>query len=356
MIRFALVIPRLICARWMAVLLLVVMSIPTAGLAQDLTGLGPFKVQVLSFPRLADASRGSREVPVKAHLPLGDGPFPVVIVSHGAGGNWDSHAGQNQHLASYGYAVLALEHVGSNTERLRRGGPRLMQTLMEMIVDREEVLGRPQDVSFAIGRAEDWNRSHAELRGKLDVQRIGVLGHSFGAYTTMVLAGMRPALQWLKPARGEADVLGPDVRDRRITCGVALSPQGVAEPFFLAESFRSLSMPLMGISGTLDRQQGDHPATGRLHAFSLWPQDEGRHRFVWLNNVRHLDFTSAPEQGGLVASSPTRADVQPVTRVATLLFFEFHLKRDAAAGRALSTAGLSRYLRGAVDGVDVLSK
>jgi hypothetical protein len=39
--------------------------------------------------------------------------------------------------------VLALEHVGSNTERLRRGGPRTTQTLMDMIVDREEVLGRP---------------------------------------------------------------------------------------------------------------------------------------------------------------------------------------------------------------------
>lgn len=333
-----------------------VLLIPLDVLGADLTAAGPSKVQVLSFPNLVDTSRAGRVVPIKAHLPLGDGPFPVVIVSHGAGGNWDTHAGQNQHLASYGYAVLALEHVGSNNERLRRGGPRLMQTLMEMIVDREEVLGRPQDVSFAIGRAEDWNRSHAELRGKLDVQRIGVLGHSFGAYTTMVVAGMRPALQWLKPARGEADVLGPDVRDRRITCGVALSPQGVAEPFFLAESFRSLSMPLMGISGTLDRQQADHPALGRLQAFSLWPEDAGKHRFVWLNNARHLDFTSAPEEGGLVAPSPTRADVQPVTRVATLLFFDFHLKRDAAAGRALSTAGLSRYLRGAVDGVDVLSK
>jgi hypothetical protein len=348
---------RLASAHWTARLLLfLVMSMPIGALAQDLTASGPFNVQVLTFAKLTDPPRGGREVPIKVHVPLGDGPFPIVIVSHGAGGNWDSHAGQNQHLASYGYAVLALEHIGSNTDRLRKGGPRLMQTLMEMIVDREEVLGRPLDVSFAIGRAEEWNSSHTELRGKLDVKRIGVLGQSFGAYTAMVVGGMRPALKWLKPVRAEGDALGPDLRDQRVICGVALSPQGVAEPFFIEESFRSLSMPLMGISGTLDGQQGDHPAIGRLRAFALWPEDEGKHRFVWLNNARHLDFTSASEQRRLVAPTPTRADVQPLARVATLLFFEWHLKRDAGAGRMLTATGLTRYLRGAVDAVDVLSK
>jgi hypothetical protein len=48
--------------------------------------------------------------------------------------------------------------------------------------------------------------------------------------------------------------------------------------------------------------------------------------------------------------------VQPLARVATLLFFEWHLKRDAGAGRMLTATGLTRYLRGAVDAVDVLSK
>lgn len=342
--------------RSMGLLLGLVLSVPSAALAQDWAAPGAHQVRMMPFPREADASRAGRAVPIKVHLPQGDGPFPVVIVSHGAGGNWDTHAGQNQHLASHGYAVLALEHVGSNTERLRRGGPRMMQTLMDMIVDREEVLGRPLDVSFAIDRAEDWNRSHPELRGKLDVRHVGLMGHSFGAYTTMVVGGMRPALKWLKPARSEGDTLGPDLRDRRVSCGVALSPQGVAEPFFVAESFRSLAMPLLGISGTLDRQQGDHLPIGRLQAFSVWPENEGRHRFVWMNNARHLDFTSAPEQGELVAPSPSRADVQPIARVATLRFFDLHLKRDAGAARALSQGGLLPYLRGAVDGLTVLAK
>lgn len=333
-----------------------VFGLQAAVFAQDLAGSGASEVRVIPFPKESDTSRLGRLVPIKVHLPQGDGPFPVVVVSHGAGGNWDTHAGQNQHLASHGYAVLALEHVGSNTERLKRGGPRMLQTVMNMIVDRHEVLGRPRDVSFAIDRAEIWNRSHPELHGKLDLSHIGVMGHSFGAFTTMVVGGMRPAMRWLKPAQVEDEALGPDLRDRRVTCGVALSPQGVAEPFFLVESFRSLAMPLLGISGTLDRQQGDLPPIGRLQAFAVWPDNGGKHRFVWINNARHLDFTSAPEQGELVAASPTRADVLPIVRVATLQFLQFCLKRDAGAVQTLSQVGLSPYLRGAIDGLTVLAK
>ena len=58
----------------------------------------------------------------------------------------------------------------------------------------------------------------------------------------------------------------------------------------------------------------------------------------------------------LVAPSPSRADVQPIARVATLRFFDLHLKRDAGAARALSQGGLLPYLRGAVDGLTVLAK
>ena len=58
---------------------------------------------------------------VDVYTPAGDGPFPVVVVSHGAGGDWDTHLVQAKHLASHGYAVLCLEHVGSNRERMGQG-------------------------------------------------------------------------------------------------------------------------------------------------------------------------------------------------------------------------------------------
>ncbi len=95
--------------------------------AADVSTRGPLAVDTIEFADLVDALRkgpaadarnmrgaAGRRVPIKVHLPAGDGRLPVVVVSHGAGGDWDTHFGQAQHLASHGYAVLCLEHVGSN--------------------------------------------------------------------------------------------------------------------------------------------------------------------------------------------------------------------------------------------------
>ena len=49
--------------------------------------------------------------------------------------------------------------------------------------DADEVLGRPRDVRFAIDRADAWNRTHDILRGRLDLDRVGMMGQSFGAFS-----------------------------------------------------------------------------------------------------------------------------------------------------------------------------
>ena len=335
------------------------------------------EVEILEFPALTDASRGSgdtateparrrllprreqdapdsaRKVPIKVHVPATGGPYPVIVVSHGAGGDWDTHFAQAQDLATNGYAVLCVEHVGSNRERLT-AGLRPMKNLDAMIRDAGEVLARPKDMSFAIDQAKRWNESHERLRGKLDLARVGAMGHSFGAFTTMVVCGMRPALDWLTPTVAPGKGLGPDLRDPRVKCGVALSPQGVGEPFFVAESFAGLQVPLLGISGTKDDQQAGQPATNRREAFALWP-GEG-HFFVWLANAKHIDFTDSTGGSGRGLPSATRDEVQRVARPATIAFFDLHLKHVAATSSPISAAALEPLLAGEIDRVEVLSK
>jgi poly(3-hydroxybutyrate) depolymerase len=335
------------------------------------------EVEILEFPALTDASRGSgdtateparrrllprreqdasdsaRKVPIKVHVPATGGPYPVIVVSHGAGGDWDTHFAQAQDLATNGYAVLCVEHVGSNRERLT-AGLRPMKNLDAMIRDAGEVLARPRDMSFAIDQAKRWNESHERLRGKLDLARVGAVGHSFGAFTTMVVCGMRPALDWLTPTVAPGKGLGPDLRDPRVKCGVALSPQGVGEPFFVAESFAGLQVPLLGISGTKDDQQAGRPATNRREAFALWPGNG--HFFVWLANAKHIDFTDSTGGSGRGLPSATRNDVQRIARPATLAFFDLHLKHVTATRSPISAAALEPLLAGEIDRVEVLSK
>jgi predicted dienelactone hydrolase len=277
----------------------------------------------------------------------------VIVISHGAGGNWNTHYAQAQHLASHGYVVLCVEHTGSNTQKMMKDA-QIWANLMTMIRDSDEVLGRPRDISFAIDRAEDLNTSSGKLRGRLDMEHVGVMGHSFGAFTTMVICGMRPALNWLTPRVEPGTGIGPDLSDRRVDCGVALSPQGPDEPFFISESFGYLKIPLLGISGTNDQQQGGLPPETRLKAFSLWPV--GENIFIWITNARHLDFTDSTGSGQFAVPSPTRDDVQTIVRVATLLFFDAHLKSDVSTQKFVTQSGLKRFLRGSIGNIEVLSK
>jgi predicted dienelactone hydrolase len=321
------------------------------------SGNGNLMVDTLEFPDLVDSARNGRKVPIKVHFPKNSaGPFPVIVVSHGAGGNWDTHYAQAQHLASHGYVVLCVEHTGSNTKRMKRN-VRWIKNLTEMVHDASEVLGRPKDVSFAIDRAEEWNRTHPQLRGMFDLDHVAVMGHSFGAFTALVVSGARPALEWIEPRVAPGKGIGPDLRDKRVKCSVALSPQGAGKPFFHPESFGFLQIPVLGISGTRDNElSGNRPPENRYQAFSLWPTAQGKNIFVWLANAHHIDFADSRGAHRYELPSRTRNDVQIVVKATTLLFFNFHLKGDAAAGQQLSTQGLTPYLHGSIDFVSVRAK
>ena len=323
----------------------------------DHSSPGEFASSQIDFPDLRDAARQNRNIPIKVHLPRGDGPFPVVLVSHGAAGNRDSNFAQARHLASHGYVAICLEHVGSNTDRLKQGGLRLGKVVAAMTRDSDEVLNRPRDVSFAIDQILKWQQTHPELRGKFDMRRIGVMGHSFGAYTVLAICGARPALDWIKPKVGVGRGLGPDCFDKRVKCGVALSPQGPGEPFFLPESYRTIRLPLLGISGDRDRQQGFEPKH-RRQAFPLWPKND---RFLlWIDNASHLSFSDAtgsrrwnqdPKRNRMAQA---REDVQKIARAATLIFFDQYLTGQADV--LLKDANLSRYTGGTVDNIELLMR
>jgi predicted dienelactone hydrolase len=313
---------------------------------------GPLTTRTIEFPDLVDSARGGRRVPIKLHLPQWSGPFPVVVLSHGGGGNWDANYAQARHLASHGYVVLALEHVASNTDRLRQG-MRFASNLRAMTRDAGEVLGRPRDVSFALDRAREWNRTHAELSGALDLSRVAVLGHSFGAYTALVSCGARPALDWLTPRVEPGHGLGPDLSDARVKACVALSPQGPGEPFFLDDSFATIDRPVLAISGSRDAQQGAAPENRRRY-FELVPP--GRKVLVWLANADHMAFSDSTGSKRTNLPSRSRADVQPIARAATLLFLEAQLRGEADADARLSERSLKPLAHGTVNHVEVLRK
>jgi dienelactone hydrolase len=343
----------------------------------DFSKNGPLQVEVIEFKNLTDPNREKigkserfrflkrfkkedpssqgRQIPIKVHIPKNGGPYPLLIISHGAGGNWDTHFAQASHLASHGFAVLCVEHTGSNTEKMK-DGIRIFQNLKKMIHDSKEVLGRPKDISFAIDKAYEWNKSDKNFVGRIDLNHIGLMGHSFGAYTTLAVAGTKPALDWIEPKVGTGLGLGPDLSDKRVNCGLALSPQAPGDPFFLKQSYESLRIPILGISGTNDKQQNGDPAIARYDSFKLWPEMENKNMFLWLTNAGHLDFTDSTGGQQHGRESSTRKDVQRIVRVASLLYFNNCLKPSQGQETQLTQQILDQYLNGEINKLELRRK
>ncbi len=150
----------------------------------DIRQPGNYGVKPLQVILLRDNSR-DRSFYVHLYQPQKwrDGKTPVIIVSHGLNSQPKDFADVAQHLASYGYIVALPQHPGSDNAQFEAMLNGDSQNLYEL----EEFINRPLDVTYLIDELEKLNAT--EFDGRLNLDRVGVLGHSFGGYTAIALAG-----------------------------------------------------------------------------------------------------------------------------------------------------------------------
>lgn len=101
--------------------------------------------------------------------------LPLVVVSHGTGGNAYTHLDTALALADAGFVVAALTHPGDNHQDRSRA---------------TDILARPRQVTAVI----DYMTGRWNKRAALAAGRIGIFGHSSGGFTALVGVGARPDL------------------------------------------------------------------------------------------------------------------------------------------------------------------
>lgn len=127
-----------------------------------------------------------------APLDLSGGPYPVVMFSHGSCGYPSQSTFLTALLASYGYVVVAPPHPGNTLRELP-----LCATLDVQVLSSIE---RPSDIVFALDQMLAANADPGSpFAGSMDADRIGMMGHSFGGFTTYGVLTIEPRFKVAVP-------------------------------------------------------------------------------------------------------------------------------------------------------------
>ncbi len=195
-----------------------------------------------------------------------NGPYPLVLFSHGAFGWRYTSPYFTEHLASFGFVVIAGDHIGDT----------LVNVEEEDAFVRAHV-SRPKDITRWINYAETLTAESGALAGLIDTERVAVSGDSSGGWTTLLAAGAQrdytaldawcadhPDDVWtcgnlLGQEQMLADLLGlqavpeglwPAVGDPRVDAIVLLAPGNI--PAFGRAGLASITIPALTFGSTGD--------------------------------------------------------------------------------------------------------
>lgn len=268
-----------------------------------------------------DASR-QRAVPVRLYLPkaINDAadaagavaassaggavvkPVPLIVFSHGLGGSRNGYQYLGRFWAAHGYASMHVQHIGSDNQ-LWRGNPFSLTMRLKDAAQDSEAVARAKDVSFALTEI----LAQSQFSGRFDTTRIVAAGHSYGANTTMLLAGAAV------PNKGEnGQIL--NLRDPRIKAAMLLS----APPFYgysnPALILGGIALPTLHVTATADDIMVPGYGSGvddRVGVFNA--MGDPRKTLVVFTGGSHSIFTDRAGTGGVDLNPRVKAATQALS-------------------------------------------
>jgi predicted dienelactone hydrolase len=265
-----------------------------------------------------------REIPIRVYLPQDSTAAPVVIFSHGLGGSREGSRFLGEHWSARGFACIFLQHPGSDDAVWKGITPAQRMRALRDAADVRNFMLRVGDIPVVLNQLEQWNTiSGHVLAGRMDLNRVGMAGHSFGAMTTQAVSGQ-------KFRNGKVSFT-----DSRIRAAIVMSPSIPRQGANSSGAFDDVKIPWLLMTGTRDVAPiGDADVASRLAVFPALPA--GNKYEVVLYNAEHSAFSDRALPGDREARNPNH---HRVILALSTAFLETFLNNNAAAKAWLDGPG-----------------
>ncbi|MHC4993794.1 MAG: alpha/beta hydrolase family protein [Planctomycetota bacterium] len=304
-----------------------IVLIGSAPLSANTAPYDPLAVDEGFNPRTIDTvvhdDARDRDIPVLIYLPEDATPAPVVLFSHGLGGSRLNNTYLGRHWSARGYVAVFVQHPGSDADVWRDAPPRQRMAALKRAASGANYLHRVKDIPAVLDRLETWHASndHA-LAGRLNTDKVGMSGHSFGAVTTQGVSGQTTP-------RGQAIYT-----DTRIDAATLFSPstpnRGTPE-----QAFGRVKIPWLLMTGTKDGSPvNDTSPEDRMGVYPALPP--GDKYEVVLHDAEHSAFSGRALPGDATPRNPNH---HRVILALSAAFWDAYLRDDAAALEWLTGQG-----------------
>ena len=297
-------------------------------MVQQLYGAGPGSLAVESASELQlEGDDALRPIAFNLYYPTRGSGYPLLLFSHGNWSNKESYDAIIRHWVSHGYAIIAPDHLDCCSavkgifNSLRYGQLGLIE-------------GRIQDMERLLAALPGIEQLHPAFKGKADPTRLGITGHSFGAFSAQQFGG--------------ATAFNPDTeqhqsyRDERVSAIVALSPPGPMFDTITADSWRELSTPTLVVTGTWDVQPRFWP-DWRAHLMSFKTAVPGDKYALVTQGADHYlgSLICRPER-----EAAPQQDALNMMQIVSTAFLDAYLKSDVNARAFIDGDQLNKLTAG----------
>lgn len=289
------------------------------------------------------------------------GPYPLIVFSHGFSGSPEWYTTLIEHYASHGFVVLAPKHAGES----------------DWMENATPTVTRLSDMVRTLDYAEAATAADGELAGLLDMDNVAAVGHSYGGYTALAMAGAQfdmagfaercatlteddPNIFLCLPLIGKEeqlaeglgldsvpDGLWPSFGDPRVTAAVSMAGDSY---IFDKAGLAQITIPVLAIGGTADtgtdynwgiKPTYDYAASEKKALFAF----NGGEHMIMGNPCEQMPFLLESDAYGFACTDPVWDKLRglDLTNHATTAFLLDTLKGDQAARAALAPEAVNFY-------------